>query len=546
MKILKYTMLIFFSCITFHSCSDFLQTQNPSNVTDEFYDTKVGQEKLLGDIYYRFRSVYSTGGLQYYGTDLYMAITESSVERMFNGYDASFNSTASLVQDYWTVLYKIVQESNILLNRTKLTTEDMTEDDYYSITSQGRFLRVLACYYLVETFGPVPFYTDEQSEIITSVVRTPESDIYQFMISELSDIQDMLPESASEAGRVSNAAVNHLLGKLYLTRAYRSYAENSDFENAYITLEKVINDSGHELLTDYEAVFDENNQNNNEIIWAIQYGTDKNYYGSGNPQQALFGFNIIALEPEMFVKSQSDYSYMSREYWIIPKVHELFTNPEIDSRYDATFQREFYVNNPEHVNYGSLGIYFPRWNDESGNTQSAVEYYPFKADGEYNWYPQSTALDVLSDGIDKMPMMKKFKDTKMDWAGAGTREDIVFRLADTYLLCAEAYLGAGFAEEALSKVNAVRTRAASTVSDQAAMKLTDIDLNVIMDERARELLGEHDRWFDLKRTGLLISRAYEYNIFVQKYSNLNANHLVRPIPQDEIDRLTGLTQNEGY
>jgi hypothetical protein len=78
------------------------------------------------------------------------------------------------------------------------------------------------------------------------------------------------------------------------------------------------------------------------------------------------------------------------------------------------------------------------------------------------------------------------------------------------------------------------------------MKLTSIDLNILMDERARELLGEHDRWLDLKRCGLLISRATEYNIFVKKYNNINVNHLVRPIPQDEIDRLAGLTQNTDY
>jgi len=288
------------------SCSDFLQTSNPSEVTDAFYDTKTGQEKLLVDIYSKYRSVFNTAELQYYGTDLYMAVTESSDEKMFNGYDASFNSTAGVVSNYWTSLYKIVQENNILLNRAKLTTKDMTEADYNLITAQSRFLRVLAYYYLVETFGPVPFYTNEQSTIITEVTRATEEDIYKFMILELTDIEGALPAKSEEAGRVSNAAVLHLLGKLYLTRAYRTYAEPTDFVNAYTALEKVITKSGHALLDNYADVFDENNQNNNEIIWAIQYGADNNFNGSGNPQQSLFGFNIIALEPDMFVKKQKD------------------------------------------------------------------------------------------------------------------------------------------------------------------------------------------------------------------------------------------------
>jgi hypothetical protein len=545
-KTLKYSVCVIALCISFNSCSDFLQPKNPSEVTDLFYDTYDGQKALLVDIYSQYRSVFSTGELQYYGTDLYMAITESSVEKMFNGYDDSFNGTAGVIDGYWSTLYKIVQESNTLLNRTKLTTVGMTPDNFNSITAQTRFLRVMAYYYLVETFGPVPFYTNEQSTIITSVSRTPENEIYSFMISELNAIKDLLPAKATEAGRISNAAVLHLLGKLYLTRAYKSYAESTDFDSAAVAFENVINNSGYTLLPNFSSVFDENNQNNNEIIWAIQYGSDKNYYGSGNPQQSLFGFNIVALNPDLFIANQTSYSYMERKYWVNPRVHELFTDPVSDSRYDATFQREFYVNNNSNTNYGKLGIYFPRWNDNSGNSNGAVQYYPFKTNGVYNWYPQSTALTVLANGADRMPIIKKFKDTKMIWQGAGTREDVVFRLADTYLLCAEAYLGAGHADKALIKVNAIRTRAAVNAASVATMQLTSIDLNTILDERARELLGEHDRWFDLKRTGLLIPRVKDYNIFVQKYNNLNEDYLLRPIPQDEMDRLTGLTQNKGY
>lgn len=545
-KTLKHILYISFLGVVLSGCSDFLQTKNPSEITDEFYNTLTGQEALLTDIYSQYRSVFSTGELQYYGTDLYMAVTESSDEKMFNGYDASFNGTAGVVESYWSTLYKIVQESNILLNRTKLTTEGMTEDEYNSIIAQGRFLRVMAYYYLVETFGPVPFYTEENTTVIKSVTRTDESDIYDFMISELIAIKDILPAKAEESGRVSNAAVMQLLGKLYLTRGYKTYAQTDDFENAAASFEDVINNSGHKLLSSFASVFDENNQNNDEIIWAIQYGTDKNYYGSGNSQQGLFGFNITALNSELFVANQEDYSYMERKYWINPRAHELFTDPVADSRYDATFQREFYVNNSSSSYYGSLGIYFPRWNDTSGDTKDAVLYYPFKKDGNYYWYPQSTALTVLNDGSDHMPVIKKFKDTQMIWQGAGTREDVVMRLGDTYLLCAEAYLGANEPDNALIKVNAIRTRAAATTADVTAMKLSTIDLNTLMDERARELMGEHDRWFDLKRCGLLISRAKEYNIFVQKYDNINEDHLLRPIPQDEIDRLTGLTQNPGY
>jgi hypothetical protein len=545
---IKYIVFITLSTCFIFSCSDILEIDNPSAVTEELYNSKSGQEMLLIDIYSKYRSVFNTGELQYFGTDLYMAITESPNERMFNGYDPSFNSTAGVVGPYWENLYKIVQESNILLSRCSLDTQGMTEEDFNNITSQARFLRALAYYYLVETFGPVPFYSKEQNDVILEVVRAPEVEIYDFMVTELSEVEDLLPWESREPGRINKAAVLHLLGKIYLTRAYKSFSESTDFTNAANALDNIIENSegSFQLLENYGDVYDENNQNNSEVIWSIQYGLNRNFVGGGNPQQALFGFNIVALEPDLFDKVQKDYSLMDRLYWVNPKVHELFENPYIDARYDATFQREFYVNNSNSKDFGNLGIYFPRWNDYSGNTKNALRYLPFKEDGNYVWYPQSTAIAILESGADRMPIVKKFKDTKIDWGGPGSREDVIFRLSDTYLLSAEAHLGIGNQNVALNLINVLRRRAARDSSVEADMEVTSLDLDFILDERARELLGEHDRWFDLKRTGKLIERARSYNIFVQKYDNLNSNHLVRPIPQDEINKVEGLDQNTGY
>ena len=537
---IKYLALLAICLLS--GCSDFLDSYNPSAVTDDFYNTKEGQKKLLTDINARYRNVFNTGELQYYGTDIYMAISEEPAERMFNGYDKTFNSTAPIVGDYWKVLYKIVQESNILLNRC---TPDIAGNDYTSLTAQARFFRAMAYYYLVETFGPVPLLTEENTSVIQQAERTGEQAIYTFIITELNDIKDKLDMTTISAGKVTNAAVIHFLGKMYLTRAYKSFAETDDFSNAATTFDLLVENpaSGYALQENYAALFDENNQ---EVIWAIQYGLDKNYRGDGNPQQAQFGFNIVALEPDLFIKNQNDYSSVSRKYWVNPKAHELYTDPEADTRYDATFKREYYINNPDNADYGKLGIYFPRWNDKSGMSNNAKRFYPFKQDDEYVWYPQSTALPVLETASDRMPMVRKFSDTKIQWGEGGSREDVIFRLGDTYLLCAEAYLGAGNKKLALERINSIRKRAAKDATAYEAMKLTDLDINVIMDERARELMGEHDRWFDLKRTQTLLTRVPAYNPFVVKYDNLNKNHLVRPIPQDERNKVDGLSQNEGY
>jgi hypothetical protein len=84
-----------------------------------------------------------------------------------------------------------------------------------------------------------------------------------------------------------------------------------------------------------------------------------------------------------------------------------------------------------------------------------------------------------------------------------------------------------------------------TVSYRATPSNVTIDL--ILDESARELLGEFNRWFDLKRTGKLIERAKKYNNWTKAKGVPTENSLVRPIPQSEIDRSApAITQNPGY
>lgn len=545
MKLYTSKVVIAVMSILILSCSDFLEIDNPTVVTDDYYDTKEGQERLIMDMYSQYREVYSNGVLQFYGTDMYTGVGEGMNERMFNGYDKTFNSTAGVVPEYWKVLYKIVQEGNTLLNRC---SEEVAGTDYGRMTAEARFMRALAYYYLVETFGPVPLLTDEVSDIILQATRVSEEELYSFIITELEDVKGMLPDNPSSKGRLSNSALRHFLGKIYLTRAYKPFGSISDFEKSATELEYVINDteSGLKLLEKFEDIFDIDNQGNEEVIWSIQYGTDKIYSGGGNPQHLWFGFSLVALYSKMFGYVQSDYSAMHTGYWILPNVHEWFTDPIADSRYDASFTREFYINQKDHENYGKLGIYFPRWNDESGNDQGAQIFVPFRKDSKYNWYPQSAGLDEFQNVSGIMPIVRKFREPKIEWGGKGTREDIVIRMGDTYLLASEAHLGAGSTTKALGRLNDIRRRASVDSGSRSQMEMSTVDIDIILDERARELLGEHDRWFDLKRTGKLIERAMQYNPYVKKYDNLNAIHLVRPIPQDERNKVEGLGQNEGY
>ena len=128
------------------------------------------------------------------------------------------------------------------------------------------------------------------------------------------------------------------------------------------------------------------------------------------------------------------------------------------------------------------------------------------------------------------------------------RDAVIFRLSDLILTAAEAKHRLNDNAAAATLINMVRTRAALS-GQTAAMQIlpADVTIDFILDERARELAGEQWRWFDLKRTGKLIERVTANN--PQAGPNIKAHHILRPIPQNQIDAVTNkteFTQNAGY
>ena len=151
------------------------------------------------------------------------------------------------------------------------------------------------------------------------------------------------------------------------------------------------------------------------------------------------------------------------------------------------------------------------------------------------------------------PMIWKFFDSTAPWPSnnqsySGTRDIFLFRLAETYLIASEAYLQAGDKSKAAERLNAVRKRAAIPGHEKdMIINEVDIDINTILDERARELAGEYKRWPDLKRTNTLIERTLKHNNLAKKTNKMDNHILLRPIPQTVIDQDSeGIEQNAGY
>ncbi len=123
----------------------------------------------------------------------------------------------------------------------------------------------------------------------------------------------------------------------------------------------------------------------------------------------------------------------------------------------------------------------------------------------------------------------------------------MYRLAETYLLCAEAYGHQGNDGKALEYINKIRERAYGS----SAFNLTTYSLDIYLEESARELAMERNRWFLLKRLGLLVERQNQHYRYGSNSANLvpepMAPHMVRcPIPQSQIDLMGTFPQNPGY
>jgi hypothetical protein len=155
--------------------------------------------------------------------------------------------------------------------------------------------------------------------------------------------------------------------------------------------------------------------------------------------------------------------------------------------------------------------------------------------------------------------LRKFDDlTGSIIRDLASRDAFVIRLSEMYLIASEGYMMSGQSASALTKLNALRTARAisgktNTLTPAEQAQVSGQDINLILDERARELCGEQQRWFDLKRTGKLLERVALYNGTAKNY--IQSFHLLRPIPRPQLDAITNLTsgpdpngfwQNTGY
>ena len=564
----KYRIFITaaFMAVGLSSCNGYLDEENLSNVNaDEYFQKSEGFESLVNGAYASLRSIWANEPWLFnLGVDIYTRGESYDIGGSYENRDVysselneygTLDAQNSFVGNFYQNVYYGIQVCNTAINKAG-GVSGLSESTVSQRLAEARFLRAYYYYLLAEQFGDVALVTEEINKPQTDFSRTPEKEVYDFIISELNDAIKMLPASQENFGRATQGAAKHLLGLVYLTRGYKTYGQPSDFNQAATLFDEVINSGQYQLQPTYADVYDPDNQTNNEVIFSVQYDT-KSFGGQhgGNNQRYLYGFLLDKKVPTGFERYSSRYGYHDNQFMPTQFLYSLF-NTSVDSRYDVNFTSEYYATMPDEsigLKEGDLRVYFPKY-DQSFT----------KADSLALMQENPNAIIITPDrwkqdiehigGSGMCPMITKFGDPKDDYTGdsrqkKSSRDIFLFRLADTYLLAAEAYYKAGDNVKAAERINAVRRRAALPGhADDMTIQPSDVNIDFILDERAREMAGEYNRWMDLKRTGKLIERTLKYNNLAAKVNKMDSHILVRPIPQAVMDQTTGgnFKQNTGY
>lgn len=533
-------------------CKDALDEEIISGVGNDYLDTPKGFEDAVKAAYTPLRFYYGTQqGLTMteFGTDIYATGADGGYKG-FHFYDGQLNPTVDYLATTWDELYKGINTCNAVIDRAPNVT-GVTDAVKKLRIAEAKFLRGHYYYLLHQQYGGVDLRLTETVLPTKETKRATDAEMYAAIIKDLSEaVADLEAKAQSnDYGRATKPAAEALLARVYLAKAYSSEKSADDFTKAAELCKNVTTKYGYKLLDDFASVFDENNQINSEVVFAVQYTTDALTNGTGNSLHLYFGMQYD-VQPGM----KRD-TYWGRPFKRLRPteylINTVFADRTNDSRYKKTFRDTWLSNNPGTYNAASFDDSKTKVTFAAGDTTIFIPGFEMSKEERAKKKYQVLVPSKYSEAL--FPTLQKFFDTKrpdMTYE-PGSRDYFVVRLADVYLMLAEALVQSGNKADAAAALNMVRYRAGwPGKKDAMVLAAKDVTMETIIEERARELAGEQTRWMDLKRWGLLVERVKKYN---PQAANIQPFHALRPIPQTQIDRSAKTTdgksvfaQNPGY
>ncbi len=385
------------------------------------------------------------------------------------------------------------QSSDEKLQENGISAEDQALIQEYIL--EARFLRAMALWHALDLFRNIPLATDISAGF---PAQAPPEEVFNFISSELSDIEEgMKAPRTNEYGRADQAACWMLQAKLYLNA--ESMIGEDYYSECVEACSKIIN-AGYEIQDDYAALFMTENHTSPEIIFALNSdGKNTQSWGCTTflVQAAIGG----TMAPEEYGVPGGGWAGLRTTTAMLEKFADV---ADIDNR--ALFYYDGQSEEIDNVGTFEEGIAVPKYKNIS-------------PDGT----PGSDPTHVDTD----LPL---------------------FRLADAYLMYAEAILrggSGGSLQEATDLINQLRTRAYGEGSGQ--IEMVDLDLDFVLDERVRELYWEGTRRIDLVRYNQFTENGvWPWKGNVKEGRTTEKFRDIFPIPASDLLANPNLVQNPGY
>ncbi|NQT76429.1 MAG: RagB/SusD family nutrient uptake outer membrane protein [Bacteroidetes bacterium] len=402
---------------------------------------------------------------------------------------------------YYRVYYQIAAANEFIRETSDAKLDERgvsgsLREDIGFYRAEARWLRALSYWHALDLFGNVPFVTEEDAVGFYFPAQIQRANLYAYIEGELKAIEDLMkPARGNEYGRADKAGVWMLLAKLYLNAEVYTGAQK--YTECITYCDKII-DAGYSLLGTYAHLFTADNgpAYANEVIFSINFdGIMTTTWGGTN-------FIIHAavggdMEPENYGIS-GGWGGTRTTSALVEKFPGLTENGD---------DRAMFFTEGQNLEIEDISLF--------NDGYAVVKFTNLRSDGE----PGSSLDHVDTD----FPL---------------------FRLADVYLMYAEAALrggAGGNVGEALTYVNDLRARA-------NADPVNDINLDFILDERARELYWEGHRRTDLVRFGKFTGGQYlwPWKGNVNDGIATDAKYNLFPLPAADLTANPNLVQNTGY
>lgn len=493
----------------------------------------------------------------------------------------AFSSNSSGVQNHWQYLYELVHRANtVIRNVAGMPISQQTID---RVTGEARFLRAMAYFRMLNCWGGVPYY-DETCDINEEFAhldapRCTADELRGHILDDLTDAIRKLPVSwdVADLGRATKGAAYALRGKVYLF--------NRQWDEAVADFEEIVynktNNYGYSLHPDYNDLFRlYNGRHSDEMIFSIQsidgntagYALDiVSYFGNKSTMRLIAGNRIVPSTTlvDMYENpdgSQFDWdnvfpgfnagdSQMRRRLMCVA-IDQGSTEVTSTLGSDTTKVMDAYRLRDPRLCLNVITPYSHYLGTDAGSSPMDKQFV--LADPTKGGAPmEAMAFIRNSEGWNSYFWRKWIPTGNLDgYWGEYTRTPYEFpliRLGDVLLMLAEAYNESGATDKAVIELNKVRERVGMPGLDSGpawlAVNGKEDMARRIRRERAFELAGEGQRYWDLKRWGLLeqsVKNATDIFGDLMYTRTYQERHQLWPIPLVEMERNLNLTQNPGW